>query len=175
MDLILCSRCNQFFRPVSGLAAVACPFCGHVAPVAHSPRRIQPPADPFSFDTSSASSPIARPRPKLPGPGFGIASIVLGVVAICFVGVGFALPYVALVALPCAILAVVFGHIGLNSEGRGMATGGLVTGYFSIIAPLVIVGVAMWIAFDAKERWRRDDDAQFLRELGRDTKRAFPR
>jgi len=60
------------------------------------------------------------------GKGYGIASLVLGIISIIFCLLGY-LPLI------CGILAIVFATIhykkeGKKKEGHGLATAGLVTG-----------------------------------------------
>jgi hypothetical protein len=73
-----------------------------------------------------------------PPSGLAITSMILGIVAIptsCMYGIG----------LPCAILAVIFGHIARakarrgESGGDGMALAGLICGY--IMLALIVIGV----------------------------------
>jgi hypothetical protein len=67
--------------------------------------------------------------------GFAIASMVLGILWIWWIG---------------SILAVIFGHVALgqiarqNQSGRGMAIAGLVLGYIGLL--LLAAGVLMVIA-----------------------------
>ena len=60
---------------------------------------------------------------------FSIASLVLGIVAFCVTKTG-------LIALACAILAIVFGVKGQKRAGRGMAKAGMILGiiYVSLCA-----------------------------------------
>ncbi len=79
--------------------------------------------------------------------GFCIASMVLGIVALVL----FCLWYIS---IPCAILAIIFGVLGIKSTKKGMAIAGLVTGSvglvisFAIIVFIVIFGMALGI-YDA--------------------------
>ena len=57
--------------------------------------------------------------------GFSIASMVLGIVGI------FVAP------IPCGILAIVFGAIGLKKGGKGFAIAGLVLGIVDIVLGLI--------------------------------------
>ena len=96
----------------------------------------------------SWSSPPAPGAHGAPGPygypmvaaaaptnGFAIASMVLGIVWIYWIG---------------SILAIVFGHLSLRQikrnpyqSGRGMAIAGLVLGYVGLaVLALVVVGIA---------------------------------
>jgi hypothetical protein len=71
----------------------------------------------------------------MPTSGLAVASMVLGIVGVTF---GW-----FLLGIPC-LLAVIFGHIGLNQTrnnlkaGRGMAIAGLVLGYIFIIPTLIV-------------------------------------
>jgi hypothetical protein len=77
-------------------------------------------------------------EPVQPPSGLAIASMILGIVAVptsCMYGIG----------VPCAILAVIFGHIARGkarrreSGGAGMALAGLICGY--IMLAMVVVGI----------------------------------
>ena len=57
--------------------------------------------------------------------GFSIASMVLGIVSLvlcCFI----------YISLPCAILAVIFGIVGMKKGGKGMGIAGLVLGIVTL-------------------------------------------
>lgn len=56
--------------------------------------------------------------------GLCIAAMVLGIIAVVLWCVWF-------VSIPCTILAIVFGIIGLKKPGKGMAIAGLVLGVIS--------------------------------------------
>ena len=70
--------------------------------------------------------------------GFSIASMVLGILSVVF----FCLWYLS---IPCSILAIIFGVIGMKKGGKGMATAGLVLGIIAIaiVAILLITGVSI--------------------------------
>lgn len=72
--------------------------------------------------------------------GFGVASLVLGIIAL-ITFCTFCLN------VPCAILAIIFGIIQLvRGNGKGLAIGGLITAGVSIIAMIVfwvVIGVGM--------------------------------
>ena len=63
--------------------------------------------------------------------GFSIAALVLGIVAIVLCCVWY-------ISIPCGILAIVFGTIGLRSSKRGMSISGIVTGIIGIIISIFI-------------------------------------
>ncbi|MFI7634620.1 DUF4190 domain-containing protein [Nonomuraea sp. NPDC049400] len=77
----------------------------------------------------------APPQPGKPTNGMAVASLVLGIVGLIFCG---------LTSIP----GVILGHIALNrikktgEEGSGMAVGGLVTSYIT-----VVLWVLCWIIF----------------------------
>ena len=72
-----------------------------------------------------------------PGVGFGIASLVLGIISLVL--------FCSCINIPFAILAIIFGIIQLvRGSGKGLAIGGLITSILSIIALVVfwvVVGV----------------------------------
>lgn len=68
-------------------------------------------------------------EPKKERKGFCIAAMVLGIVALVL----FLIWYIS---IPCAILAIIFGILGIKTVHKGMAIAGLVTG---------IVGLVIWI------------------------------
>lgn len=84
-------------------------------------------------------------EPKKDRKGFCIASMVLGIIALVLFCVWY-------LSIPCAILAVIFGILGIKSKGKGMAIAGLVTGSIGLVVSvliiifLVIVGVAVGIS-----------------------------
>ena len=57
--------------------------------------------------------------------GLSIASMVLGIISLvlcCFI----------YISLPCAILAVIFGIVGMKKGGKGMGIAGLVLGIITL-------------------------------------------
>lgn len=64
--------------------------------------------------------------------GFSIAALVLGIVAI-------ALTCIWYISIPCGILAIVFGVIGLKSSRRGMSISGIITGIIGMIISIFII------------------------------------
>lgn len=69
-----------------------------------------------------------KEEPKKERKGFCIAAMVLGIIALVF----FCIWYLS---IPCAILAIIFGILGINTNHKGMAIAGLVTG---------IIGIVIW-------------------------------
>jgi Protein of unknown function (DUF2510) len=87
----------------------------------------------------------STPRPTLSGQpvvrnGLALASMILGIVAVSIAW----MPFVVVVGAVCAVLAVIFGVIGLvrarrTAQGTGFAIAGLVTGLLA--SALCVVGV----------------------------------
>ncbi len=72
--------------------------------------------------------------------GFNIASLVLGIVSIvlwCF----------WFLSIPCSILAVIFGILGVKKEGKAMGITGIVTGAISFAIWVVIFFGAFMYGF----------------------------
>lgn len=57
--------------------------------------------------------------------GFCIAALVLGIVAIV-------LWCMWMVSIPCSILALIFGILGVKKPGKGMAIAGIITGSIAL-------------------------------------------
>lgn len=71
---------------------------------------------------------------------FCIASLVLGIVALVF----FCIWYIS---IPCAILAIIFGILGIKSENKGMAIAGLITGSIGFIISIILIGLIIFGIF----------------------------
>lgn len=72
--------------------------------------------------------------------GLSIASMVLGIISVVL----FCIWYIS---IPCAILAIIFGIVGMKKGGKGMGVAGLVLGIvalaiLAIVYLLAIAGVA---------------------------------
>lgn len=78
-------------------------------------------------------------EPKKERKGFCIASLVLGIVAIVF----FCIWYIS---IPCGVLAVIFGILGIKSTNKGMAIAGLITGAIGLVVSTVIVIIIFMVA-----------------------------
>ena len=72
--------------------------------------------------------------------GMSIAALVLGIISVVL----FCFWYLA---IPCAILAIIFGILGRKKEKSGMATAGFVLGIVAITISIIIVIIG--IAFSA--------------------------
>src|SRR6516164_414969 len=133
-SFMFCFKCG------AGMAdtAQACPRCGAlVAAVPQSP----PPPVPLPGGAAAVSQPgrqYAAPETD----GKAIGSLILGILAI--------FPFGFLAGIP----AVVLGHMSKSSiaksmgrlKGDGMATAGLIMGYFSVaFVPLILIIAAIFI------------------------------
>lgn len=77
-------------------------------------------------------------EPKKEKKGFCIASLVLGIVALVF----FCLWYIS---IPCGILAIIFGILGIKTVNKGMALAGLITGSIGLfISTLIVIALFMF-------------------------------
>jgi hypothetical protein len=110
-----------------------------VPPVTPPPAAQQPygqsqqgyaPQQPVIVQNYASAYAPAPPR------GLSITSLVLGIVGLC---VGW-----AMLGLP-SLAAVIFGHIGMKREpaGRGLAIGGLITGYVGIVIGVIAIIVTI--------------------------------
>lgn len=78
--------------------------------------------------------------------GLSIASMVLGIVAICLSCCFY------YVSLPCAVVGLVFGAVALSkiskgeADGKGMAIAGLVLSIISVIPAVIMIVVGQSLA-----------------------------
>lgn len=71
-------------------------------------------------------------EPKKERKGFCIASMVLGIVCLVFFCVWY-------LSIPCGILAIIFGILGIKSKTKGMAIAGLITGSIGLVISILII------------------------------------
>ena len=64
--------------------------------------------------------------------GFSIAALVLGIIALVLCCIWY-------VSIPCGIIALILGIIGLKSIKRGMSIAGIITGVIGMILSIVLV------------------------------------
>ena len=64
--------------------------------------------------------------------GFSIAALVLGIIALVLCCIWY-------VSIPCCIIALILGIIGLKSSKRGMSIAGIITGVIGMILSIVLV------------------------------------
>lgn len=71
-------------------------------------------------------------------PGLSIAAMVLGIVSLVTWCVWF-------VSIPCSILALIFGILGIKKQGKGMAITGTITGGIALaIWVVMFLGAFMY-------------------------------
>ncbi len=63
--------------------------------------------------------------------GFSIAALVLGIIAIVLCCVWY-------ISVPCGILAIIFGIIGIKSSKKGMSIAGLITGAIGLVISIIM-------------------------------------
>ena len=84
-------------------------------------------------DTNYTTNHITHtPTHKNETKGFGIAAMILGILSLVFCCFG---KY----TIVLAVLAIIFGIIGLKKPGKGMAITGIVTGTLGCILAIVLV------------------------------------
>ncbi len=95
--------------------------------------------------------PVGYDPPSQTSNGLAVASLVLGLIAVVLMCVWY-------VAMPCAVLAIIFGALGRGkanregASGKGMATAGLVLGIIGVLLPiLVLVGLLAALGIGASE------------------------
>jgi hypothetical protein len=123
-------------RPETG------PYAAHPSPAQQAPMAASSPSpEPYR---ASQASPAAAPAPyqggQPPSQGLAVASLVCGILALvscCIVG---------FFNLPLVIAAIVTGHLAVSRinanptaySGKGMARGGLITGYLGLLGAIVV-------------------------------------
>lgn len=73
-----------------------------------------------------------KKQPQKDRKGFCIASLVLGIVALVLFCVWY-------LSIPCGILAVIFGILGMKASNKGMAIAGLITGSIGLVISTLII------------------------------------
>ena len=94
-------------------------------------------------------APAYAAAPAAPGKGMAIASMVLGLVAICF----WCIPYLG---LPCALVGVILGALAMKKinqaggAGKGMAITGLVLSIV-VLAIMIVLTIVIIVAMNSPE------------------------
>ncbi len=97
-----------------------------------------------NVENEEVSNETKQEETKKDRKGFCITALVLGIIAL----VCFCLWYIS---IPCGILAIIFGILGIKSESKGLAIAGLITGSIGLIVSTLIIilifviGVALGI------------------------------
>ena len=74
---------------------------------------------------------VIKEEPAKDRKGFSIAALVLGIVAIVLCCIWY-------ISIPCGILAVIFGILGIKSSKKGMSIAGLITGAIGLVISIII-------------------------------------
>ncbi len=83
---------------------------------------------------------IVKEEPKKERKGFCITSMVLGIIALVFFCVWY-------ISIPCAILAIIFGVLGIKTIHKGMAIAGLVTGIIGLVIWAILIVLIFCFGF----------------------------
>ena len=81
-----------------------------------------------------------KEEPKKERKGFCIAAMVLGIVALV-------LFFIWYISIPCAILAIIFGILGIKTVHKGMAIAGLVTGIIGLVIWVFLIMIILMLGF----------------------------
>lgn len=125
--------------------------------MSYQPPEQQPPQYPQQPQQPQYAPPqqqiyVAAAMTTTPSNGAAITAMILGIVAVA-IGIWMLIPFIgivfAMLAFVPVVLAVVFGHVGLNRSkqtgaGRGIALTGMILGY-STLALMVVVTV-FWVS-----------------------------
>lgn len=103
-----------------------------------------PKADPFGQNMAAGAGTYGQQAPQAPSKGFGIASLVLGIISLIL--------FCSCVNIILAAVAIVFGILQLAQKDapKGMAIAGIVTSCFSIIL-FIIAFVTFIVTTDFQE------------------------
>ena len=88
------------------------------------------------------------------GNGFGIASMVLGILALVF--------FCGCINIPLAIISIIFAiiHMSRNADGKGFAIAGIVTSVISVILTVIMI-VVVYIAGVGTTSWMYSETLPF--------------
>ncbi|MFC9704623.1 DUF4190 domain-containing protein [Streptomyces sp. NPDC056943] len=152
--------------PGYGYPAATPPAGAYGYPAATPPAVTPPTASGYAYP-SYGGGYGQPPGFQQPSNGMGIASMVLGIVAV----VGFCLYGVNIIL---GILALIFGIIGLKKAGRGeatnrgMALAGVILGSVGIVVGSVILGLIIWAATQDASYEGSDDPYASVLQIERD-------
>lgn len=105
------------------------------APVPSAPAPAAPTATPLAYAPAPGQQ-TAYAVPMQPRSGLSVASLVLGIIGVISILLWF-------FAAPLGILALIFGLIGRNKGGKGMATAGIILGAIALVGTIIITAVAV--------------------------------
>ncbi len=125
---MFCNNCGAECSPQSTF----CTNCGAALAAAApqpTPQTYTPPTAPYATGAYPYNAPVS-----VPGKGFGIAGMVLGIISLVF----FCLWYIA---LPCAVVGIILSAVGLNkAKAAGAKNSMAVAG---IVCSAIAIGIAI--------------------------------
>ena len=81
-----------------------------------------------------------QPVPAQPGKGFGIASMVLGIIALLITLLSCCLPFLLILSGLLGLLSIVFGIIAIaKKRGKGMGIAGLICSVVGLLLAIAIL------------------------------------
>ena len=81
-----------------------------------------------------------QPAPAQPGKGFGIASMVLGIIALLITLLSCCLPFMLILSGLLGLLSIIFGIIAIaKKRGKGMGIAGLICSVVGLLLAIVIL------------------------------------
>ena len=94
-------------------------------------------AEKVEVSTSTDTMNVVKPEAlKSAAKGFSITALILGLVPILIIWI----PVVNFLVVPIAVLAIIFGVIGLKRENaKGLSLAGLITGILSLVLFIVVM------------------------------------
>ena len=97
--------------------------------------------------TSSQTTPLAPAQPKTRG--LAIASLVLGIVGLCTVGL------TGIVGIILGIIALKkIGRSGGQVAGRGLAIGGIVASVVTLLLGAILVAASLFLSLGVSQAWQ---------------------
>lgn len=117
------------------------------------------PEQPATYQPEQPFQSAPMPEQPQAGVGFGVASLVLGILALVTFCTG-------CINIPLAVLSIIFGIVQLvKRTGKGLAIGGLITSVLSMIAFVVFFAI---IGMSIPKFSDLDDYSSFIDEYNQD-------
>ena len=84
------------------------------------------------MDEKNINETVINNNPVKDKKGFSIAALVLGIMAIL-------LSCLCFISVPCGIVAIILGVLGIKSSKRGMSITGITTGGIGIVISIILL------------------------------------
>lgn len=84
------------------------------------------------MDEKNINETVINNNPVKDKKGFSIAALVLGIMAIL-------LSCLCFISVPCGIVAIILGVLGIKSSKRGMSIAGITTGGIGIVISIILL------------------------------------